>query len=87
MDQFQKARVAVLVADVATRAALVRLVIGSGTLRRFLGSFPGGPGFALDAIDLLEFQVAGRIKVTHGRFTPLGPDLPEIVGDRGLSAG
>jgi hypothetical protein len=50
---FEKPRVAVLVADVTARAALVRLVVDVRRLGRLLGAFPGGPCLALDPVDLL----------------------------------
>jgi hypothetical protein len=84
MDDFQEPRVAVLVLHVPARAALRCLIADVGRLGRLLGAFPGGPRFALHAIDLLELDLPRKVEVAHGRLPPLGLNLSQIGRDRGL---
>ena len=66
------------------RRLLARLLAHHGRLLRFLGPFPGVPGFTLQPVELLQFQVAHLVEVADCRFAPLLADAPQVVGHRGL---
>ena len=59
--------------------ALVRVVVDVRRLGWLLRTFPGGPGFALDAVKLSEFPLSRFIEVPDGRLAPLFADLDEVV--------
>jgi hypothetical protein len=94
-DDLQVSGVAVTVPHGAACTAVVRVVVGLGALVGFLGALPGGPGFALYAVDLLQFDFASQVEVADRGLTPLGLDLLQVnadgrlldsdaLGDRGL---
>ena len=68
----------------AAGVTLVGFVGGVRALGRFLGTLPGGPGLALDAIDLLQFDFAGEVEVADGGVFPQGLNLLQVQADRGL---
>ncbi len=53
-------------------------------LSRLLRPLPGGPGLALDPVDLLEFQVAGLVEVADRRGPPFFADVNQVLGNRRL---
>ena len=59
--------VAVAILDVPTGVAVVRVVVRGGALLGLLRSFPAGPGLALDAVDLLDLNLAGEVEVADRR--------------------
>jgi hypothetical protein len=67
----EESGVTVLILHLTTGFALVGFVGGGGRLQRFLGPFPGGPGLSLNAVDLLQLDLARFIKISDGGLSPL----------------
>jgi len=75
-----------LIPHVAPGVALVWFVTRRCALGWLLRALPGGPRFALDPVDLLQFQVPRFVEVTDGRGPPVLADEDEILRDGRLRA-
>jgi hypothetical protein len=83
-NRIEVSRVAAAGADRLAAATAYAFAFDRGGLGRFLRPLPGGPCFAFDAVEFLEFEVFGFVEVADGRFAPQLADGAEIGGHRRL---